>query len=151
MEEGNEDMKKMLWERMVRNNEHHDIFMQLCYKGNMDGVKWCLDNVSNENENLEVESPNHENSDIDSNSGNTETLNKTKNFFGIPGKAMRLSESTSANATITQSNTKNATTKNLEKTDLENSTKVNQVENMSELEKICLLASKITAKLVIET
>ena len=104
---------------------------------------------------MEVESPDHENSDIDSNSGNTEILNKTKNFFGIPGKAMRLSESTnSANGSVTQSNTKNVTTKNLEKTDLENSTKVNQdhalqVENMSELEKIDLLACKITAKLVI--
>ena len=35
-----------------------------------------IDTVSNENEN----------SDIDSNSGNTETLNKTKNFSGVPGK-----------------------------------------------------------------
>ena len=49
VEEGNEDMKKILWERMVKNNEHHDIFMQLCCKGNEEGVKWCLDNVSNEN------------------------------------------------------------------------------------------------------
>ena len=45
-----------------------------------------IDIVSNENEN----------SDIDSNSGNTETLNKTRFFFGIPGKAMRLSESTNS-------------------------------------------------------
>ena len=74
-----------------------------------------IDNVSSENENLEVELPDHENS----NSGNTETLNKTKNFFGIPGKAIRLSESTKsgANATITQSNAKNVATKNLEKTE----------------------------------
>ena len=45
-----------------------------------------IDTVSNENENSEIELPDHENSDIDSNSGNTETLNKTKNFFGVPGK-----------------------------------------------------------------
>jgi hypothetical protein len=104
---------------------------------------------------LPILRPDHENSDIDSNSGNTATLNKTKTkfFFGIPGKVIRLSESTnSANATITQSNAKNLPTKNLEKT--EDSTKVNQdhalqVENMSELEKIDLLACKITAKLVI--
>ena len=77
-----------------------------------------IDTVSNENENLEIE---NENSDIDSNSGNTETLNKakTKNFFGIPGKAIRLSESTNSvvNATITQSNAKNVATKHLEKTE----------------------------------
>ena len=76
-----------------------------------------------------------------------------RNIYLIPGKAIRLSENTnSANATITQGNAKNVTTNSLEKT--EDSTKVNQdhalkVENMSELEKMDLLACKITAKLEI--
>ena len=45
-----------------------------------------IDTISNENENSEIELPDHENSDIDSNYGNTETLNKTKNFSGVPSK-----------------------------------------------------------------
>ena len=66
----------------------------------------------------------------------------------MPEKVIRLSESTNS----AKSNAKNLTTKKLEKT--ESSTKANQdhalqVENMSELEKIDLLACKITAKLVI--
>ena len=36
--------------------------------------------------NSEIELSDQENSDIDSNSGNTETLNKTKILFGVPGK-----------------------------------------------------------------
>ena len=43
---GDKERIKLLWEQLLNEQEHHDVFKKLCRNGNMKGVKWCLDNTS---------------------------------------------------------------------------------------------------------
>ena len=43
---GDKEVIQLLWEQLLNEQEHHDVFRKLCRNGNIEGVKWCLDNTS---------------------------------------------------------------------------------------------------------
>ena len=38
-----------MWKRLLKENEHHEVFVGLCKKEKIEGVKWCLNHTPNDN------------------------------------------------------------------------------------------------------
>ena len=66
LEYASEETKIFLWKRLQDDKEHQEVFMDLCRKQNVEGVKWCLNHTPNDKklkemiedqENIEKEFP----------------------------------------------------------------------------------------------
>lgn len=50
LEHEDEKTKDYLWKRLLKEKEHHEIFLGLCKKDNIEGVKWCLKHTPSDKE-----------------------------------------------------------------------------------------------------
>ena len=66
LEHANEETMEYLWKRMLKEKEHHKVFVGLCKKDNIEGVEWCLKHTPSDKEmkkliekrdNIELEFP----------------------------------------------------------------------------------------------
>ena len=66
LEHANEETIEYLWKRLLKEKEHHEVFLGLCKKERIEGVKWCLKHTPSDKEmkkmiekrdNIELEFP----------------------------------------------------------------------------------------------